>query len=290
MRVAYLSSEDVIGPAAGRRTDAFEHDLMMATLDGADPDVRFEAVQWDADADWSAFDAVMIGTTWDYMRRRAAFLDRLGEIARATPLYNSPQTVAWNIDKRYLADLSVRGAPVLPLRLADRASPETAAEAMRAFDTDCLVIKPQIGAGGWRQALYAAGDPWPEADALPPGPAILQPFLPAIQTEGEYSLIYIDRTFSHALRKSPAQGDYRVQSSYGGREEVWVPDAEARAAAEACLAQVKDELLYARVDLARGREGRLELMELEVIEPYLYPKQGPELGARVTAALKRRLD
>jgi len=36
-------------------------------------------------------------------------------------------------------------------------------------------------------------------------------------------------------------------------------------------------------------DGSLALMEAELIEPYLYPEQGPELGDRLAAALARRI-
>ena len=31
--------------------------------------------------------------------------------------------------------------------------------------------------------------------------------------------------------------------------------------------------------MVRGLDGELALMELELVEPYLYPEQGPDLGA-----------
>ena len=52
---------------------------------------------------------------------------------------------------------------------------------------------------------------------------MVQPFLPAIQTEGELSMIFIDGHFSHGLIKTAAAGDYRIQSSYGGSERRYLP-------------------------------------------------------------------
>ena len=83
-----------------------------------------------------------------------------------------------------------------------------------------------------------------------------------------------DRKFSHCARKIPRDGDYRVQSMYGGREEVYNPTTVELDAAQRVLAAVSFPLLYARVDMMRGQDGHLALMELELIEPYLYPEQG----------------
>ena len=47
--------------------------------------------------------------------------------------------------------------------------------------------------------------------------------------------------------------------------------------------------LYARVDMVRGADGRLLLIELEVIEPYLFPQDGPGIGAVLGEALAKRI-
>ena len=118
---------------------------------------------------------------------------------------------------------------------------------------------------------------------------MVQPFLPAVQTEGELSLIYFGGEFSHAAQKRPKAGDYRVQSVYGGTDSVYEPSDEALAVAHKVLQTLTHDLLYARVDLVR-HAGSLCLMELEVIEPYLYAVQGPGMGARFFDALERLVE
>ena len=69
------------------------------------------AVWDDPQLDWSAFDGVLLRSTWDYSRRRAAFLTW----ARAAPrLINPPEPVRWNTDKRYLSELAAAGLAVVP--------------------------------------------------------------------------------------------------------------------------------------------------------------------------------
>ena len=121
-------------------------------------------------------------------------------------------------------------------------------------------------------------------------PMMLQPYLDQITREGEYSFLFVDGTFSHALIKRPAAGDYRVQSVYGGTEEPFMPTESDLSAAQAVVDAVPFETpLYARIDMVRGDDGALLLMEAEMIEPFLYPAQGPRLGELMAEAIARRL-
>ena len=119
---------------------------------------------------------------------------------------------------------------------------------------------------------------------------MVQPFLPSVVDEGEYTFVFIDGEFSHGVLKRAAEGEYRIQSLYGGREEDYTPAASDLATAEAVVAALPfTNLLYCRVDMARLPSGELAVMEAEAIEPYLYPEQGPGLGRRLAAAIRRRL-
>ena len=110
--------------------------------------------------------------------------------------------------------------------------------------------------------------------------------MPSIVSEGEYSLIFIDGELSHALVKRPAPGDYRIQSLYGGVEApVTLQNADMRDAQSVYDALPFDDLLYARIDMVRGPDGRLLLMEAELVEPYLYPVQGPQVGKLLADAI-----
>ena len=88
-------------------------------------------------------------------------------------------------------------------------------------------MKPLVGGGAWRQALIKKGEALPDADDLPLGACLIQPFLPGVPEEGEYSMIFFGGRFSHALNKRPKSGDYRVQSLYGATSR-----AKARSASD----------------------------------------------------------
>ena len=287
-KIAYLASRVTLPGSPIRRTDAFEHDNMMDALRGPFEarGYRVEDVAWDnREADWSAFEAAIIGTTWDYWDRLDEFLTALERIEGQTRLFNGSALVRWNSRKTYLRELEAKGARLIATLWLDDCS-EAAAKA--AFDTlgaDDVVFKRQVGAGAKDQHRVKRGEPVPAmAHAM-----MAQPFLPMIQTEGELSFIFIDGYFCHALIKRAQPGDYRIQSTYGGREEKTDPSAEDLAAARAIIGTLDEPPLYGRVDMLRGADGGLLLMELEVIEPYLYPIEGPELGERLAAGVVRRL-
>lgn len=274
------------------REDAWEHALEMRALQPACAQLGIELCElvWN-DPSWapSDFDAYVVGTTWDYQEKAEAFLRRLAELEAARPLFNPLATMRWNLDKRYLRELAERGVRVVPTQWVEAANTNTVGAAFEHFRSERIVVKPQVGAGAWRQSLIERGAPLPPPDALPLGAAMIQPFLESAHTEGEYSLLFFDRNFSHAAQKRPAVGDYRVQAMFGGRETRFQPDAADLAIAQSIVDAIDGPLLYARVDLMRAADGELALMELELIEPYLYPEQGPEMGACFAAALQKLL-
>ena len=119
---------------------------------------------------------------------------------------------------------------------------------------------------------------------------MIQPFLASVLEEGEFTFVFIDGAFSHGVRKRAGADDYRIQSLFGGYERDYAPEPEDARQAEAVLAAMPfDDLLYARIDMARLPSGELAVMEAEAIEPYLYPEQGPDLGERLAAAIAGRL-
>jgi glutathione synthase/RimK-type ligase-like ATP-grasp enzyme len=249
-------------------------------------DMTLTEVCWDSmDVSWRSFDAVIIGTTWDYWDRSDLFLDTLDSIESETLLLNPSSIVKWNSDKRYLEDMGNNGAELIPTKWIDDPVESEVVAAFDALDCNDMVLKRQVGAGAAGQYRLKRGDAIPKLDR----PMMAQAFLPSIQTEGEMSYIFIDGAFSHALIKRAKDGDYRIQSSYGGTEQAISPSEDDLDSAKRVVSSLESTPLYARVDMLRSENGSLYLMELELIEPYLYPIEGPELGPRMAEAVNRRL-
>ena len=292
-RIAYLTATCMLPGSPDERKDSFEHACEMRALKPACAAVGIDLVEtvWD-DPTWrpADFDAFVVGTTWDYQGQVAKFLARLEEIERTRPLFNPLKTMRWNLDKRYLFDLAARGVLIVPTCQAERATSASIEAAFDEFGTDRVVVKSQVGACAYRQALITRGEELPPAEELPAADTLIQPYLPSAATGGEYSFIYFDRFFSHCAQKIPRSGDYRVQSVFGGTDHRYEPLPHELAAAQQVVDVVDGPLLYARVDLMHLPDGRLALMELEIVEPYLYPEQGPHMGDTFAAALVRILE
>lgn len=297
-KVAFLACAETLPPeqggAAERRGDAFEHDLYVAALEPAFAAAGLElsVLDWRAPLEgFAGIEVVLLGTAWDYQDHADAFLTKLNALASQGKLVcNPPDLVRWNADKRYLSALAESGAPTVRTLWHRDASREEVLRAMDHFETDRLVVKRQVGAGGLGQHSFSR-DNLPDESWTMGQPAMIQPFLPAILEEGEYSFMFIDGAFSHGVQKLPAKGEYRIQSLFGGTEADFNPSPDDLAKAQTVLDAVPFPTpLYARIDMVRLPSGELAVMEAEMIEPYLYPDQGPQLGETLAKAVLDRLD
>ena len=187
------------------------------------------------------------------------------------PLFNAAPLLTWNTRKTYLRELEAKGIPIVPSRFG-RADAESVAAAFESFGTDELVVKPQVSGGSFRTVRARPGDAVEPLDD-----AIIQPFVPAVSGEGELSFLFVGGSFSHAVRKVAKPGDFRIQPQFGGQFSRFEPEALQLMLAGTVIAALPEAPLYARVDLLRLADGNLALMELEAIEPDLYPHMAPEL-------------
>lgn len=291
-RIAYLACNGTVTTSPTRRHDAFEHDHSLRIFGPAfaDRGYRLEEIAWDADVDWEQFDAAIIGTTWDYAAQPDRFLATLKAIAARIPLANPPELIEWNLSKRYLRDLDAKGVPSIPTLWVDRLADLAPDEINAGIGAGQMVIKPLVGAGGVDQFKGATETmPAPDHPLWHQG-VMIQPFMASIGEEGELSLLFFDGIFSHAVRKTPARADYRVQSVFDGKEHAFTPSASDLASAQAVIDALPAPALYARVDLIRRPDGVLAVMECELIEPYLYPQFDSSDGRNLAMAVERWLE
>ena len=289
-KIAVLASDNMMPGHPNERGDAFERDEEMGKLIPAfaAQGMALDLLPWrEAAQRADDYDAMLPLLVWDYFEgNEAAFTAEMAKVEAKTKLFNTFKTLSWNSNKSYLDELETEGAPVISTITVDRVTETNVARAFAQLETDTLVIKPQVGGGAWRQVLYKQGEAFPSKDALPPEGAMIQAFLPSVLEEGEYSFLYFGGKFSHGLIKRPKKGDYRIQSLYGGTEETYDPSTQERNSARAVLNALDFTPLYARVDLLRGLDGKLKLIELEMIEPYLYLGHAEGEGAENKGAQK----
>ena len=241
-------------------------------------DMMLDARPWDLGPGDGA--ATLALFAWGYHLDVARWEAMLAAWPADRPLFNAASLLAWNTRKTYLLQLAAKGIPIVPSRFG-RADAATVAAAFDAFGIDELVVKPQVSGGSYRTARLRPGKPVEPLDD-----AIIQPFIPAVSEEGELSFLLIGGIFSHSVRKVAKPGDFRIQPQFGGVFTRFEPEPSQLALAEKVIAALPEPSLYARVDLLRIADGSLALMELEAIEPDLYPDMAPEVPARLADAVR----
>ena len=237
-------------------------------------------VCWDdPDARWPAAGMVVIRSTWDYFERLDAFLGWAEYVGSVTELRNLASVITWNAHKGYLLDLEARGVDIVPTRLV------RAGEHLELGAGD-HVVKPAVSAGADRTVRFASQADLDTLSAT--DDALVQPYLGAIETTGELSIVCIDGTPSHVVRKLPAGGDFRSQEEHGATVTAVELDDRHRRLARAALAGLPSVPLYARVD-AVDTDAGLQIMELELIEPTLWLRWHPPAADVLAASIVAQL-
>lgn len=247
-------------------------------------------VDWaDPAVEWSAFRCAVFRSTWDYFDRFPEFAAWLDRVERETRLCNHGPTVRWNLDKHYLADLEARGVPVVPSRFLERGSTRPLADVLAETGWDEAVVKPCVSGAArhtYRVNRRTASELQPLLDGLLAAEAMIaQPFQTDIARTGEDTLMVFGGRYSHAVRKVPKAGDFRVQDDHGGTVHDHTPTAEQVELAERAAAACDTPPVYGRVDMVRDNAGRLAVMELELIEPELWLRLYPPAADRFAAGV-----
>jgi glutathione synthase/RimK-type ligase-like ATP-grasp enzyme len=278
--------------------------LVQAAL--AEVGVEGVPVVWsDPSADWSSFDLVVANGAWDNIHHPDAFLAWVAAREReGTPTVNSPATLRWNLDKRYLRELEAAGVPIVPTSWVE---PDNGADGTGdAGDTHValpegeVVVKPSISGGGHRTARYRPGeheDARAHARELVAAgrTAMIQPYQASVDEVGEVGLVFLDGEYSHAIHKDPMIrrgagpldtliGNQVVRAAEASDSQVDL-GRHAVAAAERLLGPTT----YARVDVVEGADGEPALLELELLDPVLFFAVVPDRTAAFAEVVKGRL-
>jgi glutathione synthase/RimK-type ligase-like ATP-grasp enzyme len=266
-----------------------DSDLPLAVAAFTAAGHRAEVHRWDdPEVDWDAFDLVVVRSCWDYVERYDEFLAWADRVPR---LRNPAAVLRWSVDKTYLRDLEAAGCPVVPTVW----DPTSTGQLPAAQE---WVVKPSVSAGAQDTARWTGPDDVLRhaSELLAGGRTVLvQPYLPAVDRDGETALLHLGGAFSHAVRKGPLlrRGE-GVRQDRAGREELGATTARpdqlevARLALDTVRARFPDEpeLLYARVDVVDGPDGSPLLLELELTEPSLFLPHGDGAAERLVRAVE----
>ena len=256
--------------------------------------IAHRIVAWsDPEVDWSVFTQVLIKSTWDYFDYYPEFLVWLDRLeAMGIPVLNEVATLRWNSSKDYLLEIESNGFPCVAGKLLPKGSLTTLDQLFEGVPAKQLVVKPLVSGGAKNTLKISRTDEpavlekvmqWVQEEDF-----LVQPYIKEIVEVGEYSLLFFNGIFSHAVLKTPAPADFRVQHYYGGTIQEITPDASLLAAAQSLVDRYAKNTLYARVDGVLI-DGVFHLMELELIEPYLFLGLSDKALPNYKAALKKRL-
>lgn len=270
-----------------------DEDLEPLRAACADAGVEASMVAWDdMTVSWARFDAALLRSPWDYVDRLPEFLAWCDRTSKQTALWNPPEVVRWNTDKRYLGELAARGLPVIESHfLAPGDDPATLPDLAE------FVVKPTVGAGSRDAQRYLRTD---RAAAIEHAKRLLdqgrhvlvQPYLAGVDEQGETALLFFEGQFSHAIRKAPLLTRGQAPTSALFKAESIQPRqpsaAELDVATRVLAALPFETLAYARVDLLPSDSGP-QLLELELTEPSVFLPYGEGAAARFAAVLAARL-
>ncbi len=253
--------------------------------------ITVHAVLWDdAAVNWTRFDAIILRSTWDYFERPADFNEWLDKLAALQcRVWNPLPVIRWNLDKNYFKQFSENGILLPPYVICGKDDNQPLHSILAGNGWDKAVVKPAISGGAYHtwitDTATAKADEQRYHNLKQSGDVIVQVFAEEIHTQGELSLIFFDKKFSHAICKNAKAGDFRVQAQFGGTATPIEPGHDILMQATTLLNNIPEPLLYARVDGVVANDGSFLLMELELIEPSLFMSTHPDACANFYQAL-----
>lgn len=271
-----------------------ESHLILSGLAGVGIDA--EAVVWhDESVDWAGFDGVVVKATWTYTEAVGAFTDWADRVEALVPLANPASVIRWNSDKGYLADLADAGVATIPTIYLGPTDGTRLADVAALAEWPELVVKPTVSAGARLSGRFGATERG-AAQALVDTihrlghTVMVQPYLPAVDAEGETDVLVFGGEISHAV----AKGGVLALGAAPADDERLAVDQPIRptpltdelvAFTEAALAAIpgRPPLVHARVDSVLDPDGTRRLMELELIEPFLFLAEAPDPPAAAGA-------
>lgn len=260
------------------KPDFADDDIYVADcLTAAGTEVQ--PLPWDGDAtEWNSFDLVVIRSCWNYHHHPEKFIRWIDQMEeQKVNMFNPLKIARWNLHKGYLKDLGSKGVPLPETIWLGKGTEASLSSIMSKKSWDKAVVKPAISATAFNTFLVdrseAEGKQAQFESLLKHADLLIQKFMEEVQTDGEWSLIFFNKTFSHAVIKRPAGKDFRVQNDFGGSATHTTPPPFVLTQAEHILTLIDEPLLYARVD-GIVSNNKFLLMELELIEPMLFLEGG----------------
>lgn len=289
MKIAYITYNGALKYSSANGFN--ENEDLLPFLQNKGLDICAEI--WDDPlVDWKKYDIALLKTPWDYHQKFDQFKLWLEKIESLNvKLINDYHTVRWNMDKHYLLEIAAAGFKIIPSIFLERGWKEELEPLFDKLASELIILKPCVSGGSKNTIVLnksnALADKETVLNLVAIEDFIVQPLMSQI-TEGEWSFIFFNGKYSHAIIKKPKSGDFRVQQTFGGIIQAAMPDRLYIEKAERYIARFGSDTLYARVD-GLIIEGVFVLMELEFVEPFLYLSYHPDALGNYYGALKERI-
>ncbi|PSN55919.1 hypothetical protein C0J52_00427 [Blattella germanica] len=311
MHLAFLRSSTV------DKSEVLAEDFSFLCKKLSTAGVKIDVPAWDdPDVDWTLYSHIILTSQMEYdvqIDKFILWMQRMEKLVKQNgfKMWNSPKTIQWNFNKKYLLELESKGITIPATVLFDHNNltpnndmTDLIINGFKKYNREIkeIVIKNAVGAAGrsvWRANLIKKSDGCYalEESALAKlhqlmlseagkFGIIIQEFLPQILSEGEWSLIYFNKIFSHAIIKKcpPLKNsvceensnnypeEFRVQRRYGGFVET-IPEISVPefliCFGSRILSLISEDLLHARVDII-VKDNHPYLIELEILDMRLY--------------------
>jgi len=256
IQLLYLTDKDNLDLIPEERSELYKFKEL-----GIEPIVKV----WD-EVNWNDYKYILIRTVWDYSSKSILFLDKIKSAEEnGSIVIHSSSIINWNIDKSYLLEFQKMNLSIVETKVVNNLNADHVSLALKEFSN--LVIKPKIGAGG--KDTFIVNSTALLDSSLLGQDVLIQPFIPEIQTIGEFSYLFFGGEFSHCVLKRPMKGEFRVQDDHGGSVMAFDPTIDQINNAKLYISSLPFKTVYARVDVVESC-GKMLLMELELIEPELF--------------------
>lgn len=254
--------------------------------------INAQRVAWDENSNVTSFKCALFRTTWNYFDQLDSFLIFLKKIQSSVKLINPYDQIIWNLDKKYLLDLSKRGVNIPPTKIIKEGDFSLGLTDICSQNKwKDVVIKPSVSAAAWnthhvpknkRREFENIFDSLVKTQDM-----IVQEFQKNIQTFGEISMMMIGGNYTHAVIKRAKSGDFRVQDDFGGSVNQHFATKQQVEFANSVLSSLNFKPLYARIDLILDNHNNLALSELELIEPELWFRLNPSSVVKLADEIKK---
>lgn len=262
--------------------------FLLPALEGLGNNV--DILNWQTTTNFLKYDLLVIRSPWNYAQNFNQFHNWLHLANSQVKVINPVAVIDENIDKRYLLKLADAGIEIIPTQILESVAGLNDIELYEGK----MVMKPVIGAGA--RGAFIVDDYSNLVDlcqrhfSATETSLLVQSYLKEVDHPGEIAVVCCKGEIMHSVIKRPAlsdggHGDFAANVDTSTELTKFINHIMEF---EIAGTQVS-ELVYSRVDVVPTAEG-FKLMELELIEPFLFLPMNPDSTQVFATAIHNSID